>query len=46
MNNASDTVSTREPQRTRPRAELDRMDDKLLDENYDPARAEKFSGEA
>ena len=31
---------------TLPRAELDRMDDKLLDENYDPARAEKFSGEA
>ncbi|CCY19630.1 v-type ATP synthase beta chain [Eubacterium sp. CAG:786] len=31
---------------TLPRTELDRMDDKLLDENYDPARAEKFSGEA
>ncbi len=31
---------------TLPRAELDRMDDKLLDENYDSARAEKFSGEA
>lgn len=31
---------------TLPRVELDRMDDKLLDENYDPARAEKFSGEA
>mgnify|MGYP001140314386 FL=1 len=30
---------------TLPRTELDRMDDKLLDENYDPARAEKFSGE-
>lgn len=30
---------------TLPRAELDRIDDKLLDENYDPERAGKFLNE-
>ena len=31
---------------TLPRAELDRMDDKLLDENYDPERARRFIAES
>ena len=31
---------------TLPRAELDRMDDKLLDENYDPKRARRFISES
>lgn len=31
---------------TLPRAELDRMDDKLLDENYDPKRARRFIAES
>lgn len=31
---------------TLPRAELDRMDDKLLDENYDPERARRFISES
>lgn len=29
-----------------PRAELDRIDDKLLDENYNPARAAKYNNES
>jgi len=30
---------------TLPKSELDRIDDKLLDEKYDPARAERFAAE-